>query len=42
MKVQTGFTAKYWNLTMAAAWLKFHTREIVDKFDAPSPESWAA
>jgi len=27
---------------MAAAWAKFHTREIVDKFDAPSPESWAA
>ena len=27
---------------MAAAWVKFRTREIVDKFDGPSPESWAA
>ena len=27
---------------MAAAWVKFRKREIVDKFDGPSPESWTA
>jgi hypothetical protein len=40
--VQTGFTAKYWNLAMAAAWVKFRKREVVEKFDGPSPESWWA
>lgn len=27
---------------MAAAWVKFRKRGIVDKFDGPSPESWSA
>jgi hypothetical protein len=40
--LQTGFTAKYWNLAMAEAWVKFRKREIVEKFDGPSTESWAA
>lgn len=40
--MQTGFTARYWNLAMAAAWVKFRKREVVDKFDGPSPESWTA
>ncbi len=40
--MQAGFTAKYWNLAMAAAWVKFRKRGIVDKFDGPSPESWSA
>jgi hypothetical protein len=40
--VQTGYAAKYWNLAMAAAWVKFRKREIVERFDGSSPESWAA
>ena len=40
--MQAGFTAKYWNLAMAAAWVKFRKREIVEKFDGSSAESWAA
>ena len=40
--MQPGFKAKYWNLAMAAAWVKFRKREIVEKFDGPSLESWAA
>lgn len=40
--MQAGFTAKYWNLAMAAAWVKFRNREIVEKFDGPSAENWAA
>ncbi len=40
--MQFGFEAKYWNLAMAAAWVKFRKREIVEKFDGSSPESWAA
>ena len=40
--MQFGFEAKYWNLAMAEAWVKFRKREIVEKFDGPSAESWAA
>jgi hypothetical protein len=27
---------------MTSAWVKFRKREIVEKFDGPSPESWSA
>ena len=38
--MQQGFHAKYWNLAMTAAWAKFRNREMVDKFDGPTPEDW--
>jgi len=37
-----GYAAKYWSLAMAEAWVKFRKREVVEKFDGPSAESWAA
>jgi hypothetical protein len=40
--MQCGFTEKFWNLAMAAAWVKFRKRDVVEKFDGPSPESWRA
>jgi len=40
--MQQGFHAKYWNLAMTAAWAKFRNREMVDKFDGPTPEDWKA